>query len=126
MAVHPGLSEVRDLFDSGDLAFIANVGSLAEPTDRVAYDAGSVRLPLGLFSHSDQIAQWQTSVPDARIATGVGGRMADVLRPMLPASPISMNITLSGTNVFQTGASVTSYAVDAADGARQVAGYETG
>ena len=125
MAVHPGMSEIRDLFDAGDLAFLANVGCLAEPTDRAAYDAGSVRLPLGLFSHSDQIAQWQTSVPDARIATGVGGRMADVLQPVLPASPISMNITLSGTNVFQTGASVTSYAVDATEGARQVAGYET-
>jgi uncharacterized protein (DUF1501 family) len=125
MAVHPGLAEVRDLFDGGDLAFIANVGSLAEPTDRASYDAGTVRLPLGLFSHADQIAQWQTSVPDARIATGVGGRMADVLQPTLPASPISMNITLSGTNVFQTGAGVTSYAVDAAEGARQVAGYET-
>ncbi len=125
MAVHPGLAEVRDLFDSGDLAFIANVGSLAEPTDRTGYDAGTVRLPLGLFSHADQIAQWQTSVPDARIGTGVGGRMADVLQPGLPVSPISMNITLSGTNVFQTGASVTSYAVDATEGARQVAGYET-
>lgn len=125
LAVHPGLAEVRDLFDSGDLAFVANVGSLAEPTDRAGYDAGSVRLPLGLFSHADQIAQWQTSVPDARIATGVGGRLADVLQPTLPASPISMNITLSGTNVFQTGAGVTSYAVDAAEGARQVAGFET-
>ena len=126
MAVHPGLTEVRDLFDGGDLAFIANVGSLAEPTDRAGYDAGTVRLPLGLFSHADQIAQWQTSVPDARIATGVGGRMADVLQPGLPASPISMNITLSGTNVFQTGASVTSYAVDAAEGARTIAGLESG
>jgi uncharacterized protein (DUF1501 family) len=125
MAVHPGLNEVRDLFDSGDLAFIANVGSLAEPTDRTGYDAGTVRLPLGLFSHADQIAQWQTAVPDARIGTGVGGRMADVLQPILPASPISMNITLSGTNVFQTGASVTSYAVDATEGARQMAGYES-
>ncbi len=125
MAVHPGMAEIRDLFDSGDLAFISNIGSLAEPTDRASYDAGTVRLPLGLFSHADQIAQWQTSVPDARIATGVGGRMADVLQPTLPTSPISMNITLSGTNVFQTGATVSSYAVDSADGARQVAGYET-
>lgn len=124
MAVHPGLAEVRELFDGGDLAFIANIGSLAEPTDRAGYDAGTVRLPLGLFSHADQIAQWQTSVPDARIATGVGGRMADVLQPTLPTSPVSMNITLSGTNVFQTGSSVTSYAIDADEGARQVAGYE--
>lgn len=123
-ALHPGLAEVRDLFDAGDLAFIANVGPLAEPTDRSGYDSGTARLPLGLFSHADQIAQWQTSVPDQRIATGVGGRMADVLQPGLPPSPISMNVSLSGTNVFQTGDSITGYSIDAVEGARQVGGYD--
>jgi len=125
MAVHPGMPEVRDLFDSGELAFLANVGPLAEPTDRAGYDNGSATLPLGLFSHADQIAQWQTSVPDQRIATGVAGRMADLLAPGLPVGPISMNVSLSGTNVFQNGAGVTSYSIDATEGARQVAGYET-
>ena len=125
MSVHPGLAEVRDLFDQGDLAFVANVGPLAEPTDRAGYDDGSARLPLGLFSHADQIAQWQMSVPDQRIATGVAGRMADVLLPTLPTGPISMNVSLSGTNVFQNGSGVTSYSIDATEGARQVAGYES-
>lgn len=125
-AVHPGLGEVRDLFDAGDLAFLANVGSLAEPTDRTAYDTGTALLPLGLFSHSDQIAQWQTSVPDRRIATGFGGRMADLLQPLLPSGPVSMNISLSGTNLFQTGAQATGYSVDAVEGVREVAGYGSG
>lgn len=125
MAVHPGMAEIQQLFDAGDLAFVANAGPLAEPTSRAAYDSGSVRLPLGLFSHADQIAQWQTSVPDQRIATGVAGRMADILAPGLPSGPISMNVSLSGTNVFQTGTSLTSYSIDAVEGARQVAGYET-
>ncbi|MGE0621986.1 MAG: DUF1501 domain-containing protein [Pseudomonadales bacterium] len=124
-AVHPGLAEVQDLFALGDLAFVANVGPLAEPTDRAGYDAGTLRLPLGLFSHADQIAQWQTSVPDRRIATGVAGRMADVLQPSLPSGPVSMNISLSGTNVFQTGTTVSSYSLDATEGARQVAGYDS-
>ena len=34
-----------------------------------------------------------------------------------------MNISLSGTNVFQTGASVTDYSLDANDGVGLVAGY---
>ena len=123
-AVHPGLAELRDLFDAGDLAWIANVGPLAEPVDRAAYDSGTARLPLGLFSHADQIAQWQTSVPDQRIATGVGGRMADLLQTTLPSGPVSMNMSLSGTNVFQTGETVTGYSIDALEGARQVAGYD--
>ncbi|MEQ8485433.1 MAG: DUF1501 domain-containing protein [Pseudomonadales bacterium] len=125
-ALHPALPEIRTLYDQGDLAFVANVGTLAEPTDRAAYDAGTVRLPLGLFSHSDQIAQWQTSVPDRRIATGFGGRVGDVLQPSLPAMPISMNISLSGTNVFQTGATVDGYSIDAEDGVREVGGYGDG
>ena len=67
--VHPGMGEVQTLFNAGDLAFIANIGPLAEPTTRAAYDAGTASLPLGLFSHSDQIAVWQTS------AAGVRGRL---------------------------------------------------
>jgi uncharacterized protein (DUF1501 family) len=122
-AVHPGLGAVQTLFDQGDLAFIANVGTLAEPTDKTAFEQGTVRLPLGLFSHADQIAQWQTSVPDRRIATGVAGRIADIVAGANPPTPISMNISLSGTNVFQTGASVSDYALDATDGVRLLAGY---
>jgi uncharacterized protein (DUF1501 family) len=124
-AVHPGFGEVRDLFNAGDLAFLANIGPLGEPTDRSGYDNGTARLPLGLFSHADQIAQWQTSVPDKRIATGFGGRMADVISPMLPMGPVSMNVSLSGTNVFQTGSTVTSYSIDATEGVREVSGYQS-
>jgi len=122
-AVHPGLGAVRTLFDQGNLAFIANIGTLAEPTDKTAFVENTARLPLGLFSHSDQISQWQTSVPDRRIATGVAGRIADIVTASAPAQPISMNISLSGTNVFQTGQVVTDYSLDANDGVRLVAGY---
>ncbi len=121
-AVHPGMPGVRTLFDQGDLAFIANVGTLADPTDKVAYETGTVRLPLGLFSHADQIAQWQTSVPDRRIATGVAGRMGDVMTSATTA-PIALNVSTAGTNLFQTGVSVTNYSLDAMDGVRLVPGY---
>ncbi len=121
--VHPGLGAVRTLFDQGDLAFIANVGTLAEPTDKTGYVQSSVRLPLGLFSHADQIAQWQTSVPDRRITTGVAGRIADIVTSAAPTHPVSMNISLSGTNVFQTGQNVSDYSLDANDGVRLLAGY---
>ncbi len=123
--VHPGLGGTRTLFDAGRLAFLANVGTLAEPTDKTGFETGTARLPLGLFSHADQISQWQTSVPDRRIATGVGGRMADViLTNGVPASPISMNVSLAGSNIFQTGQLVTDYSIDANDGVRLVAGYD--
>lgn len=119
-AVHPGLAEVRQIFESGDLAFVANVGTLLEPVDAEAIRAGA-RVPLGLFSHSDQIAQWQSSVSYNRSSTyGWGGRMADLLDPN-PANGLSMNISLSGTNLFQTGNHVSPYTIySQGDGANTV------
>ena len=40
------------------------------------------RLPLGLYSHSDQIEQWQTSIPHSRSGIGWGGRLADLLKDL--------------------------------------------
>ncbi|NKB99994.1 MAG: DUF1501 domain-containing protein [Pseudomonadales bacterium] len=125
-AVHPGMSEVQSLFDSGDLAFLANIGPLAEPTSRAAYDAGTVELPLGLFSHSDQIAVWQTATAGSRVNTGFAGRVADILEPRIATGPVSMNISMSGTSLFQTGEQITGYVMDPGEGVRTVAGYGDG
>jgi uncharacterized protein (DUF1501 family) len=121
-AVHPGMAEIQSLFNQGDLSFIANVGPLAEPTSRAQYDAGTNDLPLGLFSHSDQIAVWQTSLSGERARTGVAGRMADLLSTRIDNGPISMNVSMSGTNLLQTGTSVSGYSVDPRDGVREIGG----
>ena len=123
-AVHPGLGEVQQMFDAGDLAFIANIGPLAEPTSRAAFDSAQVRLPLGLFSHSDQIAVWQTAAAGERIFTGFGGRIADLVESQVNTGPVSMNISMSGNSLFQTGNAAAGYVMDAADGVRTVGGYD--
>ena len=124
--VHPGMPQVQQMYDAGDLAFIANVGPLVDHVDKVAVEAG-IGIPLGVFSHADQIQTWQTAVPNDRIAQGWGGRMADVLQDANLANGISMNISLSGTNVFQSGASVTPYSIQATDqGAAGVNAYDDG
>jgi hypothetical protein len=48
------------------------VGTLVQPVTKAEYEAGS-NLPLGLFSHSDQTEQWQSSLPDTRSAVGGPG-----------------------------------------------------
>jgi uncharacterized protein (DUF1501 family) len=53
------------------------VGTLVEPTNRDAYRNRTVEVPLNLFSHSDQINQWQTSVSNSASPSGWGGRAAD-------------------------------------------------
>ncbi len=124
--LHPGMAGVQQLYNSGDLAIVANVGTLIDPVDAAAIAAGA-KVPLGLYSHSDQIAQWQTAVADDRIAEGWGGRLADRMNSVNLANGISMNISLGGSNVFQSGEQTTEYAITAeADGAVGVNAYDDG
>jgi uncharacterized protein (DUF1501 family) len=126
-ALHPGMPEVQQLYADGELSIMANVGTLLEAVDAQAVESGSARLPLGLFSHSDQIAQWQTAVPDDRIAQGWGGRLADLYEGVNVANGISMNISLGGNNLFQSGNRAVEYAIAAeGDGATSVNTYDDG
>ena len=109
--VHPAMPEVQTLFNSNKLAFLTNVGTMVEPTTKVQVQDGTVALPKGLLSHSDQIQQWQTSVPQTREARGWGGRMADILESQNTNQNISMSISLGGTNVFQAGQNTTEFAI---------------
>jgi uncharacterized protein (DUF1501 family) len=109
--LHPGLTELQALFEQGRLALLPNVGTLVEPTTMQQFRNRSVALPLGLFSHSDQQMHWQTSMPDQRSAVGWGGRMADILQAGNCNQNISMNISLSGNNVFQTGLMTSHYTI---------------
>ncbi len=122
LGVHPGMPELKNLFESGDACFVANVGTLVEPVTKANYLSNSATLPLGLFSHSDQIEQWQTSLPDTRTAVGWAGRMADLLKELNSNEKVSMNISLSGSNVWQSGLSIFEYAITQ-DGAVGLSGY---
>lgn len=125
-AVHPGMPEVQALYDGGELAVVANVGPLVDYVDAAAVAAGAP-VPLGVFSHSDQIQTWQTAVPYNRVAQGWGGRLADVLQDANPANGISMNISLSGSNVFQSGVTVNPYSIETSDeGVPGIAAYDDG
>lgn len=108
--LHPSLTSIKTLFDNGNLAFAANVGTLQEPTTMTDYTT-SQNLPLGLFSHSDQLRQWQTSLPLDRKTVGWGGKMADVLASMNENSNISMTISLAGNRPFSNGNKTTNYVI---------------
>lgn len=125
--LHPGMSELHSLYSNGDAALVANVGTLLEAFDAGAVQNGTARLPLGLYSHADQISQWQTAVPDGRIAQGWGGRIADRMQDANLQNGVSMNISLSGSNVFQSGDQVGEYSIDASgDGAPGLNAYDDG
>ena len=114
--LHPSMTGLRNIFESGKAAFVSNVGTLVEPVTKPGLEMGNVKVPLGLLSHSDQIMHWQTAYPQDRTTIGWGGKMADILKSMNEDIGISMNISLGGNNVFQRGEDVTEYAINASGG----------
>ncbi len=123
--VHPSMPDVQQMFADNKLAFVSNVGTLIEPTTKSQFFSGSHALPLGLFSHSDQVQQWQTGRPHERTATGWGGRIADLIQTMNSNENISMNISLGGTNTFQQGQDVVEYVINS-NGGVGIGGYGDG
>ena len=124
--LHPSMPDSANLFNNQHMAFINNVGTLVQPTTKQEFLNNSVPLPLGLFSHADQIQQWQTAVPNQRMAIGWGGRIADLLHDVNSSESIPMNISLSGTNVFQYGNSTVEFSVDPYGGSNRIYGYNDG
>ncbi|MCB0645094.1 MAG: DUF1501 domain-containing protein [Saprospiraceae bacterium] len=114
LGLHPSLPKMANLYNnSRNVAFISNIGTLVEPiTSRSQIDNNQVQTPLGLLSHSDQQLQWQTCMPLDRSAVGWAGRMADLIQSINPNQNISMNISMSGTNILQTGNTTVEFAVD--------------
>jgi uncharacterized protein (DUF1501 family) len=108
--LHPAMPEIANLFNTGKAAIVANVGSLLYPITQAEFQDGTVPTPAQLFSHDDQVNQWQTSRPDDANANGWGGRVADLLYTANQGQ-VPMSITLSGDNRFQRGAIVSQYSV---------------
>ncbi|MGB1104730.1 MAG: DUF1501 domain-containing protein [Crocinitomicaceae bacterium] len=110
--LNPALPDVRDMYNDGDLAFLANIGTMVEPLTAADYYSGSAQLPLGLFSHLDQYKHWQSARPHQRVTKGWGGYMADLLGSTNINDRISMNVSLSGTNIFQNGINTTPFSMN--------------
>jgi len=109
--LHPACPELQTLFGEGKLATLFNTGTLLYPLTRSQYQSGALKKPPQLFSHADQVTQWQTSVPDRPPVTGWGGRCADLLAAVQPGAPISLSVTLGGANTFEVGNAISQYSV---------------
>lgn len=109
--LHPACPELATLYHERKLAVLFNTGTLVYPMTRSEYRSGLLARPPQLFSHSDQITQWQTSIPDRPPLTGWGGRCADLLAAVQPGAPISMSVTVAGANTFEVGNIVSQYSV---------------
>jgi uncharacterized protein (DUF1501 family) len=107
--MHPSATELAALYNSNNLAVLANVGTLIKPfSSKTDYLNGIVQAPDNLFSHSDQQDQWQTVQSSGVPTTGWAGRMADVIKAAGSGSgcfnssfpPI---LSVAGQTIFCTG-----------------------
>lgn len=101
-AVSSRTPELRNLYNDGRLAFLANVGTLLEPTTKKSYQAGS-NLPPQLYSHNDQSDQGMSTQADALQKVGWGGRIADLYSNINGTSRLPLGVSIGGNNLFQIG-----------------------
>lgn len=105
-ALSPRMSGMQELFNNGDLSFVANVGSLVQPISKAEFldPLRTAPRPFGIGGHNSQAAYWQADNSN-RLDTskdGWGGRLAHEFNStaVLPAN-ISIN---SGHTIFQSHA----------------------
>ena len=99
---HGSLSAFQKLFNGGQLAVLANVGTLVQPTTRSTYQGQQVTVPTNLFSHSDQQGQWQSDILTSPAATGWAGRTADLVTPM-NSSTFPTFLSVAGNSLMGNG-----------------------
>jgi uncharacterized protein (DUF1501 family) len=108
---HPNMPEIQNLFNQGKLAMLCNNGPLVEPLTRTTYQNGTGKKPLQLFSHSDQVGLFQTSIANTVSQTGWGGRLADRTSGLNGIATFPSNVSIAGVNLYLTGADTRQLAV---------------
>ena len=100
--LHPNLPGLFNLWKLGKLAVVANVGPMVQPISQAQYKSGVGR-PYQLFSHSDQVAQWQNSRADKTFNIGWGGRVGDFAKSFNTGSNFPIVTSIAGQTLFAIG-----------------------
>jgi len=100
-------------WNDGKLAILCNYGSLKQPTTKSQYQSnvGGAFRPYQLFSHSDQVNQQMTSIVNTTGQTGWAGRIADNTGSLNGVTILPMALSVSGSNLLQTGATTRQIAI---------------
>jgi uncharacterized protein (DUF1501 family) len=101
--LHPALPNLQSLWTAGNLAMVANVGTLVQPLTKTQYLSNATQKPATLFSHIDQQHEWQASISTSSSNTGWGGRLSDQFNTLNANSTVPPMISTGGNNLFVTG-----------------------
>jgi len=95
---------IHELWAQGKMAMVTNVGTLVRPMTRTQYQNNSVQRPFQLYSHTDQVNQYQSGRSDQQAFTGWGGRISDRrTAPDNPSGLIPMITSINGAQLFTAG-----------------------
>ncbi|MFN7857047.1 MAG: DUF1501 domain-containing protein [Acidovorax sp.] len=111
-ALHPTMTGLTNLFNTGKAAVQLNVGPLVVPLTRTQYNSTNrtlYPLPPKLFSHNDQQSVWQSSSPEGS-TVGWGGNLGD-LALSSNSNSLFTCISVTGNAVFLSGDAALSYQV---------------
>ncbi len=110
--LHPGLGTVtgginngiHELWAQQKLAVVPNCGNIVKPTTKSQYQTSSFPKPYQLFSHSDQVAQFQAGFSGTASFTGWGGRISDKMTGGSNVSGLVPMVTsINGAQLFTSG-----------------------
>ena len=122
-AVHPSLEYVRHLYEQGDASFLANIGSLIDPVDRVSYFDGSKRIPPQVFAHNMGQKAAQNVHPQDGASKGVLGRMLDAIAAQSEGHRVSA-YSIAGNAKIVDAASVAPDIISWRSGVVRLANFE--
>jgi uncharacterized protein (DUF1501 family) len=111
-ALHPSMTGLAGIFNTGQAAAVMNVGPLITPISKTQYQARNNTLypvPPKLFSHNDQQSVWQSSSPEGS-TVGWGGNIGD-LALSSNSNSLFTCISVTGNTVFLSGDSALAYQV---------------
>lgn len=119
--LHPSLGTVTGGINSGihglwaqqKMAIVTNCGTLVRPTTKAQMSQSTHPKPYQLYSHSDQVAQYQTSVSNTQAFTGWGGRVSDKMTTgSNPSGLVPMITSIAGSQLFTSGQSTLPMAIN--------------
>ncbi|CAA6808414.1 MAG: Unknown protein [uncultured Sulfurovum sp.] len=96
------MPEFAELYRTGKLSIVSNVGTLVEPTTKEALEDNTVEAPLFLFSHNHQQRHIATAQANTLGKVGWAGKLADAWRIN---DPIGLNISYGGAERMLLGQS---------------------
>ncbi len=101
--LHYGLPELQALYNQKKMAVLANVGTLIQPTAYANLTNPNFPLPTNLRSHSDQVVQMQTGIPNSSGSSGWGGRALDAVQSYNANASFPVSIAMNSPSIYCAG-----------------------